>query len=71
MADGREQEQRLEVYPPVHRLGATGKWIRDQLLKGQDCAAYRTPTVIFFTVPMECGQLFEDNKELVYCTISV
>lgn len=29
------EKKRLEVYPPIHKLGSVGKWIRDQLLKGE------------------------------------
>ena len=30
-----EHERRLEVYPPIYKLGSVGKWLRQQLLKGE------------------------------------
>jgi hypothetical protein len=29
------EKRRLEVYPPIYKLGRVGKWIRGQLLKGK------------------------------------
>ena len=31
MAEDEENTKRLEVYPPIHRLGAAGRWVRGRL----------------------------------------
>jgi hypothetical protein len=31
MAVVSDDDKRLEVYPPIHRLGAVGRWVRGRL----------------------------------------
>jgi len=30
-----EEDRRLEVYPPIYKLGDPGKWLRRQLMNGE------------------------------------
>ena len=41
--EGDGGDKRLEVYPPIHRLGVAGRWARNRL---QDAILHGTPVLL-------------------------